>query len=287
MTEALEQRRPHLRRVAYRMLGSFTEADEAVQETWLRVSRAGAEGIENVDGWLTTIVSRICLNMLRAREGRRETSLHAVLDLAMTGEGTPHPEDEALLADAVGIALLVVLDSLTPAERVAFVLHDMFDVPFAEIGELLERSPAATRQLASRARRRIRRAATPNSDDDIGRQRTAVEAFFRAARSGDLHGLLALLDPDVAMRLHAGSHSLQAEAASAVADIALVLADPNSQVHPVTVGVAAGALITVDARPVAIVGFTVAGGRIVGIDAIAEPDRVTRTGSRVSSRPSR
>src|SRR5919106_674341 len=200
-----EEHRGHLRAVAYRMLGSLAEADDAVQDAWLRVTRAGASEVENLGGWLTTIVARVCLNMLRARNARREESLGVHLpDPVVSPEGTLQPEEEALLADSVGLALLVVLDTLSPAERLAFVLHDMFDLPFEEIAPLVGRSPAAARQLASRARRRVRGAEVPAPDPDLARQRGVVDAFFQAARGGDFDALVALLDPDVVLRADGG-----------------------------------------------------------------------------------
>jgi RNA polymerase sigma-70 factor (ECF subfamily) len=201
LADRFEEQRPHLRGVAYRMLGSLTEADDAVQDAWLRVSRAGAGGVENLGGWLTTVVARVCLNMLRSRARRREESLDAIVpDPVVTPDGALGPEDEALLADSVGLALLVVLDTLSPAERLAFVLHDMFDLPFEEIAPMVGRTPAAARQLASRARRRVRGAEVPTPDADLARQRAVVDAFFRATRGGDFEALVALLHPDVVLR---------------------------------------------------------------------------------------
>src|SRR5215217_6207500 len=201
-----EEHRPHLRAVAYRMLGSLTEADDAVQDTWLRLSRAGAGGVENLGGWLTTVVARVCLNMLRSRASRREEALGVHLpDPVVSPASAPQPDEEAVLADSVGLALLVVLDTLAPAERLAFVLHDMFQLPFEEIAPMVGRSPAAARQLASRARRRVRDAASPAPDPDLARQRDVVDAFFRAARAGDFDGLVALLDPEVVLRADFGA----------------------------------------------------------------------------------
>ena len=206
LADRFEEHRPHLRAVAYRMLGSLAEADDAVQDAWLRLSRAGAGEVENLGGWLTTIVARICLNMLRSRATRREEPLDAHLpDPVISPEGSLQPEEEALLADSVGLALLVVLDSLSPAERLAFVLHDMFDLPFDEIAPMVGRSPTAARQLASRARRRVKGAEIPAPDPDLARQRDVVDAFFRAARGGDFDGLVALLDPDVVLRSDFGA----------------------------------------------------------------------------------
>ena len=203
LAERFEEQRTHLRAVAYRMLGSLTEADDAVQDAWVRVSRAETSEVENLGGWLTTIVARVCLNMLRSRNVRREESLEVHLpDPVISPVGELGPEEEALLADSVGLALLVVLDALAPAERLAFVLHDMFELPFEEIAPMVGRSPTAARQLASRARRRVRGAEIP--DPDLARQRTVVDAFFLAARSGDFDALVALLHPDVVLRADSG-----------------------------------------------------------------------------------
>ncbi|MGH2816461.1 MAG: sigma-70 family RNA polymerase sigma factor, partial [Actinomycetota bacterium] len=206
LAERFEDHRAHLRAVAYRMLGSLTEADDAVQDTWLRLSRSGADGVENLGGWLTTIVARVCLNMLRARTTRREEALGVHLpDPVISPQGMLQPDEEAVLADSVGLALLVVLDTLSPAERLAFVLHDMFQLPFEEIAPMVGRSPAAARQLASRARRRVKGAAIPAPDPDLARQRDVVDAFFRAARGGDFDGLVGLLDPEVVLRADFGA----------------------------------------------------------------------------------
>src|SRR5918992_5341198 len=240
MAERFEKHRTHLRAVAYRMLGSLTEADDAVQDTWIRVSRAGANDVENLGGWLTTIVARVCLNMLRSRKVRREESLDVHLpDPVITPEGTAQPEDEALLADSVGLALLVVLDTLSPAERLAFVLHDMFDLPFEEIAPMVGRTPTAARQLASRARRRVRGAHVAAPDPDLARQREMVDAFFRAARGGDVETLIALLDPDVVLRSDFGARrpgaSKVVRGAAAVAGQALKAALLGAHVHPALV----------------------------------------------------
>src|SRR5215472_4513128 len=200
-----ERHRPHLRAVAYRMLGSLTEADDAVQDTWMRLSRSGADDVENLGGWLTTIVARVCLNMLRSRNHRREQPLAVHLpDPVVSPEGEVLPEEQALLADSVGLALLVVLDTLTPDERLAFVLHDTFELPFSEIAPVVGRTPAATKQLASRARRRVKGAELPAPDPDPARQRAVVDAFFAAARRGDFDALVAVLHPDVVARSDLG-----------------------------------------------------------------------------------
>jgi RNA polymerase sigma-70 factor (ECF subfamily) len=279
LADRFEEHRSHLRAVAYRMLGSLTEADDAVQDTWLRLSRAGAGGVENLGGWLTTIVARVCLNMLRSRGTRREEPLGAHLpDPVISAGGELQPEDEALLADSVGLALLVVLDTLSPAERLAFVLHDMFELPFEEIAPMVGRTPAAARQLASRARRRVKGAAIPAPDPDLARQREVVDAFFRAARGGDFDGLVGLLDPEVVLRADFGARrpgaSTVIHGPAAVASQALVGAFPAAQLHPALVNGAAGVVVTVAGRPFAVLGFTVTQGRIVEIDAIADPERV-------------
>src|SRR5215467_5221837 len=201
LADRFEEHRAHLRAVAYRMLGSFSDADDAVQDAWLRMSRSGADEIENLRGWLTTITARVCLNVLRSRRGRREESLDTrVPDPVISTDAELQPEEEALLADSVGLALQVVLDTLPPAERLAFVLHDMFELPFEEIAPMVGRTPDAARQLASRARRRVRGAEIRDPDADPLRQREVVDAFFQAARGGDFDSLISLLDPDVVLR---------------------------------------------------------------------------------------
>ena len=249
LAEGFEEQRTHLRAVAFRMLGSLTEADDAVQDAWLRVSRADTSMVENFGGWLTTIVARVCLNMLRSRKVRREESLEVHLpDPVISPVGERGPEEEALLADSVGLALLVVLDALAPAERLAFVLHDMFDLPFEEIAPMVGRSPAAARQLASRARRRVRGADIP--DPDLNRQRTVVEAFFSAARNGDFDALVALLHPDVVLRVDFGpsrpTTSTVVRGAAAVARQARLGANPAAVLHPALINGAAGVVITLE-----------------------------------------
>src|SRR5918995_1029098 len=268
LADRFEEHRSHLRAVAYRMLGSLTEADDAVQDTWLRLSRAGAGGVENLGGWLTTIVARVCLNMLRSRGTRREEPLGVHLpDPVISAEGELQPEDEALLADSVGLALLVVLDTLSPAERLAFVLHDMFELPFEEIAPMVGRTPAAARQLASRARRRVKGARLPAPDPDLARQRAVVDAFFRATRGGDFDSLVALLDPDVVLRSDYGGRRPAAptviHGAAAVSKQALIGALPGAELHPALVNGTAGMVITVHGRPFAVMGFTVADGKII------------------------
>jgi RNA polymerase sigma factor (sigma-70 family) len=289
LADRFEKHRPHLRAVAYRMLGSLTEADDAVQDTWLRVSRADASEVENLGGWLTTIIARVCLNMLRARNIRREESLDGhIPDPLISREGGPQPEDEAILADSVSLALLVVLDTLSPAERLAFVLHDMFQLPFEEIAPMIGRSAPAARQLASRARRRVKGAEIPAPDPDLARQREVVDAFFRAARGGDLEALVAVLDPDVVLRSDYGTRRPGApkvfHGVAAVAEQSLIGALPGAQLHDALVNGAAGVVITVHGRPFAVMGFTVARGKIVEIDAIADPERVQRMAAAVLAR---
>jgi RNA polymerase sigma factor (sigma-70 family) len=284
LAEQFEAHRARLRAVAYRMLGSLTEADDAVQDTWLRLNRSGADGVENLGGWLTTVVARVCLNMLRARNVRREESLEAHLpDPVITREGPLQPEEEALLAEGVGLALLVVLDSLTPAERLAFVLHDMFALPFEEIAPMVGRSPVAARQLASRARRRVKGARIPEPDPNLARQRDVVDAFFLAARGGDFDALVALLDPDVVLRADFGGRRPAAvvHGPAAVARQATLGALPAARLHRALVNGAPGVVVTVRGRPFAVLGFTVANGKIVEIDAIADPERVRRIAAAV------
>ncbi|MGH8835411.1 MAG: sigma-70 family RNA polymerase sigma factor [Actinomycetes bacterium] len=286
LADLFEERRARLRAVAYRMLGSLTEADDAVQDAWLRVSRAGAGEVENLDGWLTTIVARVCLNMLRSRNVRREVPLEFhIPDPVVTPAGVPLPDEEAVLADSVGLAMLVVLEALSPAERLAFVLHDMFDLPFEEIAPMVGRSPAAARQLASRARRRVRGAEVPTPDRDLARQRQVVDAFFRAARGGDFDALVDLLHPDVVLRADFGARRPGApqviRGAAAVAGQALIGALPDARLHPALVNGSAGVVVTVRGRPFAVLGFIVSDGKIVEIDAIADPDRVGRIAASV------
>jgi RNA polymerase sigma factor (sigma-70 family) len=276
-----EEHRRRLRAIAYRMLGSPSEADDAVQETWLRLRRADADEIENLGGWLTTVASRVCLNMLRARRTRREESLEVhVPDPVVTREDESSPEEQALLADAVGLALLVVLDALTPPERLAFVLHDLFAVPFDEIAPIIGRSPDATRQLASRGRRRVQGAELPDSDADVRRQRAVVDAFFAAARGGDFEALLAVLDPDVVVRADGGARRAAVTAltrgAEAVASRAMTFAQPAGNLEPVLVNGTVGVVVMLDGQPFSIMGFTVSNDKIIAIDALADPERLAR-----------
>jgi RNA polymerase sigma-70 factor, ECF subfamily len=274
-----EDQRPHLRAVAYRMLGSLAEADDAVQDAWLRLSRSDTSEVENLRAWLTTIVARVALNMLRSRRTRREQSLdvHVPDPIVDPADGTD-PEHEALLADSVGLALLVVLETLTPAERLAFVLHDMFAVPFEEIAPIVERSPEATRQLASRARRRVRGAA-PVPDADLQAQWEVVEAFQAAARKGDFDALVAVLDPDVVLRADGGTTGLSrhVQGAEAVAGQALFWEQQaDLTLRRVLVNGIPGVVAIRDATPFSVGAFTVENGKIVEIDFLADPERVAR-----------
>ena len=271
LAERFEEHRTHLRAVAYRMLGSLSEADDAVQEAWLRLSRTDASEIENLGAWLRTVVARVSLNMLRARRTRAEESLvpEPIVDPA---EGID-PEHEALLADAVGLALLVVLETLSPPERLAFVLHDMFAVPFDEIAPIVDRSPEAARQLASRARRRIR-GTTP--DADLSAQREVVDAFFAAAHDGDFDALVAVLDPDVVLRADLGTGSKEVRGAERVARQARGYSRLGLLVQPALVNGVAGAVSTLDGEPFSVGGFTVRDGRIVAIDILADRERLQR-----------
>jgi len=276
LARQFEQERPHLRAVAYRMLGSLSEADDAVQDAWLRLSRSGDNQIDNLGGWLTTVVARECLHLLRSRRLRREDFIGARLpDPIITAVDDLDPEQEALLADSVGLALLIVLDRLPPAERVAFVLHDTFQLPFDEIARLIDRSPAAARQLASRARRRVQDAEIPVPDADVAHQRKVVDAFFAAARAGDFDSLVQVLDPDIVLRADLGPSRPPAEYRG-VTDVArLARAPRGAQVHPVLVNGQVGTLVTINGRAFSIMAFTVVEDKIVEINAI-RADRVRR-----------
>jgi RNA polymerase sigma factor (sigma-70 family) len=278
LAERFEANRTHLRAVAYRMLGSVSEADDAVQESWLRLSRSDASGVENLRAWLTTVVARVCLDMLRSRKSRREEPLGPhVPEPIVSREDGVDPEHEALLADSVGLALLVVLETLAPHERLAFVLHDMFGVPFDEIAPIVGRSPAAARQLASRARRRVQGAdAVP--DVDLARPREVVDAFLAAARGGDFEALVAVLDPEVVLRVDRGAlpagASREVRGAPAVAEQVGRFARLAPFARPALVNGAAGFVVAPRGRPVAVAGFTVAHGKIVEIDLLADPARL-------------
>jgi RNA polymerase sigma factor (sigma-70 family) len=276
LAERFETSRPQLRAVAYRMLGSLSEADDAVQEAWLRLSRSDAGGIENLSAWLTSVVGRVCLDMLRSRRSRREEPLAGRLpDLLVDRVNGIDPEHEALLADSVGLALLVVLETLSPPERLAFVLHDIFAVPFDEIAPIVDRSPEATRQLASRARRRVRGEATV-PDADLDTQRKVADAFLTAARDGDFEALLELLDPDVVLRADLGpvGGSREIRGAKACADQAIFYSRLGLVVQPALVNGVVGAVATLDGEPYSVGAFTVQGEKIVAIDILADPDRL-------------
>jgi RNA polymerase sigma factor (sigma-70 family) len=279
LAERFQADRPRLRAVAYRMLGSLSEADDAVQETWLRLQRTEPAEIENLGGWLTTVVARVSLDALRRRGSRREVPLGDHFpDPVVSGPDRLEPEHEALLADAVGLALLVVLDTLTPAERLAFVLHDTFGVPFDVIGRLVGRSPNAAAQLASRARRRVRDAAAP-PDVDLPRQREVADAFLAAARAGDFEALVAILDPDVVLRADPGAAAggpVQVLGADAVARSAMSYARLAVFSRNVLVNGAVGFMPAPGGRPVAVLALTVRGGRVTAIDIFADPDRLAR-----------
>jgi len=276
---SFEAHRAHLRAVAYRMLGSLADADDAVQETWLRLARSDTSGVQNLGGWLTTVAARVCLDMLRARAARREDPLHVyVPDPIVSPAAGSGPEQEALLADSVGLALLVVLDTLSPTERLAFVLHDVFAVPFEEIARILDRSPAAAKQLASRARRRL--GAAPAPDADLARQREIVDAFLAAAREGNFGALLAVLDPDVVLRADAGAGpmgpSRLVHGSRAVARQALGFARFARFARPVLVNGTPGLIAAPDGQPISVLGVTIRGDKIVEIDVLADPERLRR-----------
>jgi RNA polymerase sigma factor (sigma-70 family) len=278
LAERFEPHRGRLRAVAYRMLGSLAEAEDAVQDAWLRLSRSGADEIDNLAGWLTTVVARECLHKLRARRQRREDSVEPHLpDLVVVPDTDLDPEQEALLADSVGLALLIVLDRLNPAERLAFVLHDMFDLPFDEIAGIVGRTPAAARQLASRARRRVHGAEIPSLEPDLSRQRQVVDAFYAASRAGDFDALVQLLDPDVVLTSDVGPDGEPAVVVRGAAAVAGQARGPQGgQLRPVLVNGSVGALVTVSGQPFAILVFTIVAGRISAIDGIRDPDRVRR-----------
>jgi RNA polymerase sigma factor (sigma-70 family) len=295
LAQRFEEHRSHLRSVAYRMLGSVSDADDAVQDAWLRLSRTDPAGIDNLAGWLTTVVARVCLDMLRARASRRATSLDSpsphrahgldsafvpdpIVEIAPGTYGTD-PEHEALQADSVGGALLVVLETLEPAERLAFVLHDVFAVPFEEIAPIVGRTPSAARQLASRARRRVQ-GASAEPDVDLTRQREVVDAFLAASRSGDFDALLAVLDPDVVFRLDRGAAPATgvSRGAQALAGLKTMFWDPGWSVHPALVNGSAGLVVAYRGRPLSVMAFTVAGRKIVEINVLADPARIRRLG---------
>lgn len=280
LAERFEESRPHLRGVAYRMLGAAGEADDAVQEAWLRLSRADTSGVENLGGWLTTVVARVCLDLLRSRKARREEPLEAYAPgPAMSRESGTDPEEEALLADSVGVALLVVLERLAPAERVAFVLHDLFAVPFEEIAPIVDRSPAAARQLASRARRRVQGGTRP-LDADLTGQRELAGAFLTALRGGDLNGLLAVLDPDLVVRADsfavAPGASSEVRGARTWAQGAVAYSRGVRLAQPALVDGAVGIVVAPRGRLFRVLSFTFADGKIARIDVIADPARLSQ-----------
>jgi RNA polymerase sigma-70 factor (ECF subfamily) len=273
-----QQHRSHLRAVAYRMLGSVSEADDALQEAWLRIRDHDPRGVENMEAWLTTVVGRVCLNMLRSRRARPDQLSVRVPDPVVSFDEDVDPEREALLAESVGLALLVVLDALTPPERLAFVLHDVFGVSFADIARALDRSEAAAQQLASRARRRVR--GSPEPDPDLARQRRVVDAFFAASRDGDFDALVAVLDPEVELRIDGGV--LRAEAtvvlrgAEAVAGHTATYSKLYPFVRPALVNGAAGAVVAPGGRLFSVMAFTVSNGKVTQIDALVDPERLAR-----------
>ncbi len=275
LTERFEQHRPHLRAVAYRMLGSVSESEDALQEAWLRIRNQDPETVENMRAWLTTVVGRVSLNMLRARRARREELSVHVPDPVVSFE-EDDIDREALVAESVGLALLVVLDALTPAERLAFVLHDVFGVPFADIATVLDRSEAAAQQLASRARRRVRN--SPEPDPDLAQQRRIVDAFFAASRDGDFDALLKVLDPAVELRIDGGilreEASLVLHGADAVATHTATYSRLYPFVRPALVNGAAGAVVAARGRVFSVMAFTVANGRIAQIDVLLDPERL-------------
>ncbi len=278
LADSFDRQRPQLRAVAYRILGSVSEADDAVQDAWLRLQRADAKQIDNLERWLTTVVARICLNMLRSRRTRSEQPLDGlrpepIIDNPAAGTD---PEHEAMLADSVGIALQVVLDELSPAERLAFVLHDMFAVPFEQIAAMVDRSPQATRQLASRARRRVRDAAPP-PDPDLTRQRAVIDAYFAAAREGDLNALVAVLDPEVVLRAHRrDGEPIELHGAERVAQGAMSARRFAPYVRPALVNGAAGVVAFDGERPFAVLAFTVIDDRAAAIDVFNDPELVAK-----------
>jgi RNA polymerase sigma factor (sigma-70 family) len=279
LTERFQQHHSHLRGVAYRMLGSVSEADDALQEAWLRIRNQDPRSVENMQAWLTTIVGRVCLNMLRSRRARREElSDFSVPDPIVSPEDGIDPEQQALVADSVGLALLVVLDTLSPAERLAFVLHDVFGVPFADVAAVLDSSEAAAQQLASRARRRVH--ASPEPDADITRQREVVDAFFAASRDGDFDSLVALLDPRVELRIDGGEQrsraSLILRGAESVAAYSATYSALYPFVRPALVNGTAGAVVAPDGRLFSVLAFTVTNGKITQIDALVDPERLGR-----------
>ncbi len=290
--EQFEEHRPHLRAVAYRMLGSVTEADDAVQESWLRLNRVGENGIGNMRAWLTTVVGRVCIDMLRARKSRHEDLVGEWLPEPVVGASgdAGDPEQQALLADSVGLALLVVLEMLSPAERLAFVLHDMFAVPFDEIAPIVGRTPETARQLASRARRRVRGA--PEPDADLDTQRRVVEAFLAASRAGDFDALVEVLDPDVVFRADTGGRPGIVVAHIAGAEAVARHAVSNGSrwarwCHPALVNGQWGGVVVAPRRPIGVVGMTVSGGRVASIELILDPAKIPADAARAAAEAAR
>jgi RNA polymerase sigma-70 factor (ECF subfamily) len=285
-TNEFERHKPHLRAVAYRMLGSMSDADDVLQETWLRLSRSDAASVENMRGWLTTIVARLALDELRARQARREDSARRSLPEPIFTTEDDGPEREAVMADSVGLALLVVLDTLTPPERLAFVLHDMFALPFEEIAPIVGRTPVATRQLASRARRRIQRTA-PEPEADLAEQRAVIDAFLMAAREGDFDALIELLDPDVVFRMDRGTHPAAErepavlQGAERVAGYMLTRGRGFARYcRPAIVNGSAGLVVIPGPHTVGVIGFTIANGRILEADLVADKRKIRAPGSK-------
>jgi RNA polymerase sigma factor (sigma-70 family) len=280
LAQRFQEQRPQLRAVAYRILGSLSESDDALQEAWLRLSSSDVSRVENLGGWLTTIVARVALNMLRARKAKREETLEGRLpDPVVSAPDGIDPEHEALIADSVGLALLVVLETLAPAERLAYVLHDMFGVPFDEIAPIVDRSPDAARQLASRARRRVQ-GKTTLPDADLDTQREVVDAFLAAARQGNFEALLEVLDPDVIQRTDVGALPVGASGvdhgAATVARQAIAFSRPDLEVRPALVNGVAGIVTLRDGKPFAISGFTIRNRRIVEMDILADHERIAQ-----------
>ncbi|MEU8325526.1 RNA polymerase sigma factor SigJ [Nonomuraea sp. NPDC048881] len=281
LADRFEGHRPHLKAVAYRMLGSLSEAEDAVQEAWLRLARSDSGDIDNLGGWLTTVVGRVCLDILRTRKSRREEPLEDRLpDPVISREDATDPEQEALLADSVGLALLVVLESLTPAERLAFVLHDMFGLPFEQIAPIVDRTPVAAKKLASRARRRVRGSA-PSPDPDLSSQRRVVDAFLSAARDGDFAALVSLLDPDVVLRADGGVLTGGMKVIRGAAAVAGQLATfqrmaTSAAAYPAVINGLAGLVNTIDDQLVSVMSFTASDGRIATIDILSDPGRLAR-----------
>lgn len=280
LAQRFEENRAHLRAVAYRMLGSLSEAEDAVQEAWIKLSRSDTDEVDNLAGWLTTVVGRVCLDMLRVRKNRRESSLDSVhVPDPIVSSADGDPEQESVQADSVGLALLVVLETLPPAERLAFVLHDMFAVPFDDIAPIVGRTPTAARQLASRARRRVR-GQTPEPEADRAKQRAVVEAFLSAAREGDFDALLQVLDPDVVLRADVGAGRLGVSqvvrGARAVAEQAIMFRRFAGAGTLILVNGGIGVVNAPEGKPVSVAGLSIAGGRIIEMDILADPERVAR-----------